>query len=322
LTAPSRPSAVELIVAGSVDWGGPLEALGVDRDLIVLLGLTAVLSLCLTIWGIVRLFRGGHWVAGVLSLFLPLLALLGFFLSPLPHSALDRKRRRKTQRLPTSPERVQFSNSQAAAYPVTAARSVGSEDPTEEIPVYPGQPHQFPGVRPIAAPPSRGAGSRTSLTIVWGSIAVIVVGLLVAHLVILSQYRSSVGEVTASVAELSARAVTANDAWDTGEAPLSGESAERRSLYRDTEEKLEGIVADTVAISSQAADILRPVSSPRDQHDRFVSAVADLTVHAEGMLAGLRLPGRANKEDRLNALAAYRDAAGTVLAVGSAITRS
>ena len=297
-----------------------IQDFDVDPSLVLILVLLAVVSASLSIWGIVRLFRGGHVVVGVLSLFVPVLAVLGFLLAPTPHSALYRKRQRRTQVGSASLNRIQVRNSHAA-HQATADLTIGTEDPTTEIPVLAETRYQLPDDLGITMPPGQRerSGRRSSATTVLVVTAITAVGLHVAHLVILNQYRSSVLEIMASVAELSARAGTANDAWDTGEAPLPTGSSERDSLFGEAEKTLEGILAETMATSRHASVILRPISVSRERHDQFVAAVLELNEHAEGMLVGLRIRGRFNKEDRLSSLAAYQDAASSVLGMGKAI---
>jgi hypothetical protein len=298
-----------------------IEDLGIDPSLLLLLASLAVVTSVLYVWGVVRLFRAGHPIVGMISLFLPLFALLGFILVPTPESALYRRRRRRSQVLASGSPANQMSQSYLVAPRAPEGLPIGSEDPTQELPVIAPGPYESPDASPATVQPTatRRSGRRSPATWVWVSISIVVVGLVAAYLFMDSRYPSSVREITASVAELSTRAGSINNAWDTGEAPLVAGSSERSILYQQAEEALVELVADTVAVSRQASGINPPSGAPRDLHDEFVAAVASLNQHAEAMLAGLRLPGRSNKEPRQKALAAYQEATVLILDLGNSI---
>ncbi len=117
--------------------------------------------------------------------------------------------------------------------------------------------------------------------------------------------------VAATAAELRQRAVDVNAAWDDQEAVVS--DTERVVLYDDTELELEALVTDTRDLAVQAAEAAASLfAADREALD---AATGDMVRGAEEMLAGLRVPGRTNKQQRLDAIDVYLSAADAVLEV-------
>ena len=84
-------------------------------------------------------------------------------------------------------------------------------------------------------------------------------------------------------------------------------------LYDDTELELEALVTDTRDLAVQASEAAASLSAA--DREALDAATADMVRGAEEMLAGLRVPGRTNKQQRLDAIDVYLSAADAVLEV-------
>jgi hypothetical protein len=110
-------------------------------------------------------------------------------------------------------------------------------------------------------------------------------------------------DTVTQVTELRNRAVGINQTWDEQESELS--DADRAELYAETEAQLETLLVDTRAFNDEIAAVTS------DQV--IIDAAADMVAAAEQMLDGLRVPGRTNKDLRLDGLDLFELAAETIV---------
>lgn len=120
-------------------------------------------------------------------------------------------------------------------------------------------------------------------------------------------YTSAVRAAGAEVVELRERAEGINAIWDEQEGVLEDE--ERASLFGQIEQQLAAIVDDTGALADRVRALAIPPAVADTDHAAFFEAVDDMVSASEQMLAGLRAPGRSNKDERLTGLEGYSAAA-------------
>jgi hypothetical protein len=141
------------------------------------------------------------------------------------------------------------------------------------------------------------------LVIVLAVLVAVTTGLLV-YLLVIDDGGGDADTLVAQVTELRNRAVGINQTWDEQESVVP--ETERSELYDQTESQLEKLLLDTRTFN----DDLGPAIS--DQV--IVDAAADMVAAAEQMLEGLRVPGRTNKDIRLDGLDLFELGAETILA--------
>jgi len=149
--------------------------------------------------------------------------------------------------------------------------------------------------------------------------AVIVLGVLVAAATALLGFILATQEdgdprlapIANEAAELGGRAIEINSVWDDQEAVVS--ETERPRLYDETELQLETLAADTRNLAAQVAEL--PASVPATDREALDAATTEMVRGAEQMLEGLRVPGRTNKDQRLDALDLYQSAVDSLLEV-------
>ena len=100
-------------------------------------------------------------------------------------------------------------------------------------------------------------------------------------------YAAAIEQITGRVDGAAVTITVAHEQWDNTEGTL--EDDERASLYRATEEALEGAVNSLAADSSALRQIIPPESSARS-HDALELATDELARSAADILAALRLP--------------------------------